>query len=636
MATQNKLFATGVIPDNSQVSKMRRDREYLLSSEVAYELNTYLNFGIFKTFNDVYSHKYDTETGKQIQDNEGPGTPGVRSIFNKSGAVLVGTSTGSVTKDDVISNASEFRIANNVPLMDSPSNRHKIKENSGCTIRELVQASSEGILGRGIYAYSDFMYCKHLGKISNNYLITLRRFPAPVGDFVSSMGVGKTRINEGKNLFSQQIGCLVTWMGTPGNEMSNLLKYSFNMPFKEMSAGWNSLDGADADSQRGVLNSIAAAFDPTYRKQFMTGHGGAQFQPAEKYFGKFFKADGPYNVAQENNWVDQNKVYGPIDRVKKTYMRSEDGIDFEQNFTVVFDYELRSYNGINGRQAMLDLLSNILNVTYTTGDFWGGGYRGAGQHQNSIFSNLQIFKANSGVSGFIDAFAEDYSTITKSLRNSLGNMDFLSLIKTTLNQLGGMIMAGALNKLGRPSKIFANSLLSEQPVGFWHLTVGNPFHPILSVGNLVLKNTTIEHYGPLGLDDFPTGIKVTCELTRGKPRDIREIEKMYMHGNDKIYYSMGPKVIDMYEKSLEYRSSNKNKLPTQSSVNGIEITTGKNSIITSNGEITIEELRSQNINDINSRNKLLKKYNGEEDTYSIQVAAEEQDYGSQPRKTNQK
>ena len=76
------------------------------------------------------------------------------------------------------------------------------------------------------------MYCKHLGKIPNNYMVTLRRFPLPVDDYISSLGIGKTRQEidvASKN--STPIGCLVTWIGTPGNDMGNFLKYSYKMPF---------------------------------------------------------------------------------------------------------------------------------------------------------------------------------------------------------------------------------------------------------------------------------------------------------------------------------------------------------------------------------------------------------------------
>ena len=130
---------------------------------------------------------------------------------------------------------------------------------------------------------------------------------------------------------------------------------------------------------------------------------------------------------------------------------------------------------------------------------------------------------------------------------------------------------------------------------------------------MILKKTTIEHYGPLGLDDFPTGIKVTCELDRGKSRDIRDIEKLYMKGNDRIYTSMGPKVFDMYEHSREYRTGN-------GLVDGVSSYSGGNA-----DTDTGSKPSKNNINDLNA---VLKKYFGHSDTYSIKIAAMEQENGS--------
>lgn len=627
MALQNKLFSTNTIPENNQVSKIRTNREYMLSKNTAYELNTYINFGAFASFNDVFAESY-SPADNYTKPQGSIGTPGVRSIFNRAGAVLIGSSDGKIpNQNQIINQPSELRISNNVPLMDTPDTRKKIRNNSGCSIKELVQASSAGLLGRAIYSYSDFMYCKYLGKIPNNYLITLRRFPIPVGDFISSLGVGNTRRAEGKNNSPQQIGCLVNWLGVSGNNINDIMKYSMSMPFTEVNAKWNDVEGGYADEGGGkLLNGIAAAFDPTYRKQYQEGYGG---QDIQQFMGKFYADTGRYDANRDATWTDDNKVYGPVDRVKSTYMRSEDGIKFEQDFTLVFEYELRSYNGINPRQAMLDLLSNILNVVYTTGDFWGGGYKGGGMHQNSLFSNMKVFKTSGGFSNFIDAFSSDISTLTAGVRKSLEGKDFLTIAQNFLNQLGGLILGGALNKLGRPAKLYANSLLSEQPVGLWHVMIGNPHHPILSLGNMVLKNTTIEHYGPLGLDDFPTGLRVTCELTRGKPRDLREIEKMYMHGNDRIYHGMGKKIFDMYQSAQEYQSRKSfNTYESYADMAG-ELNTKKATVT---NKVNISELTGISEGDLKNMKGILQKYFGETDTYSIYVAAAEQEYGSQKRK----
>lgn len=609
---KNFLDGTGV----EAVSEVRLNREYLLSEQTAWELNTYSAFDPFATFNDLYetaSKGEETEGNTSVKKGAKVGTPGVRSIFNKSGAVIIGTSTGKV-ENVITGRASEWRISNNVPLMDNRITRATIRDASKCSVKDLVEASQKGMLGKATYAYSDFMYCKHLGKIPNNYLITLRRFPTPVDDYISTMGLGKTREDDNiKSKNPQSIGCMVTWLGTPGNEMANILKYSYKMPFKQQKAQMQESQ-MDADSNKGILNSMASIFDSRYQEQYQAGQASGA---ANALLGKFFTVgDAPYPAAQWNNFRDSTKVYGPVDTIKDVYTRSEEGLEFSYKMTLTFDYELRSYNGINGRQAMLDLLANILAVTYNTGTFWGGGFRGGGAHQNNIFANLNIFKKWNGFTGFLAEFNKDCQDITNKAT------DFISskggpweTIKHLANQLGGMIMAGFMNAMGRPQKVLANSLLSPAPAGFWHVTIGNPYHPIISIGNMIITNCTVEHYGPLGLDDFPTGLKVVVELDRGKSRDIRDIEKLYMHGNDRIYTSMGPKVFKMYEKAKTYKNQK---------VSGDNI--NLNSI--DNPEL-ISHMESMDVGkDLKVKADVIKKFFGENDVYSIFIASAEQECGA--------
>ncbi len=573
-------------------SKARVNREYLLRKGVAQELNSYLSFSPFMAFADVISESEKAKMAADPNYDPAVGAKGVKSIFNKSGAVLLGAGSNDALK------MSDWRAGNNVPLIDTPENRKKIRQNSGYTIRELVEASQNGLLGSAIYSYADFMYCKYLGQLPNNYLITLRRFPTPVDDYISAAGLGKTK-KEVKSSNPVPIGELVTWLNTPGNNLDQILSYSVSMPFEQKQADWEQ-SNIDADSSSKPLNAASAMFDKTYRKQYQAGMSGGAIQKyVEKMIGS--GTDAPYHGML--SWRDQNKVYGPVDAVKKVYYRGKDGIDFNHSFKLTFEYELRSYNGINGRQAMLDLISNILNVTYTTGTFWGGGYYGGGAHQNNIFANLNIMKANDGFTNFVDAFANDISTIKSEVKSSVqANGGILATIKNFLNDLGGMLAGGLLNKLGRPQKSMVNSLLSPAPTGLWHVMIGNPYHPIMSMGNMILKNTTITHTGPLGLDDFPTGLKVECELERGKPRDLRGIEMIYMNGNDRIYSSMGPHVFDMYTHASEYKGS-----------------PGTN-VANENGAAP-SDLKP-----------VLMKYFGTDDTMSIYVQAAEQEFGAWKKK----
>ena len=71
---------------------------------------------------------------------------------------------------------------------------------------------------------------------------------------------------------------------------------------------------------------------------------------------------------------------------------------------------------------------------------------------------------------------------------------------------------------------------------------------------MILLKTEIKHSGPLGLDDFPTNLTVTCEFDRGKPRDQYGVEAMYMNGNDRIYHGMSDKILDAYKAAQIYKN----------------------------------------------------------------------------------
>ena len=616
MDTINNIFSKGkLIQHSGNVQKVRYNRAHLLDKDTAQRLNTYLNFGIFPTYADTF---------RPDDAEQKVGTPGVRSIFNKSGAVILGSTDGSynvdLTKGD-IKNTHSWRIGNNVPLIDSPEARQRIRRSSGCSIKELVEASSQGLMGQETYDYSDFMYCKHLGKVSNNYMITLRRFPLPVDDFIGASGEDAEERLSRSTRNAANIGCMVTWLGVSGNDMGSILKYNFKMPFKEEDAEFQDKQ-ASADENATVLNGMFAAFDDTYRKQYQEGYAGEAANAFFSHLGIQGLGNPPYRGIADFRDT-KSKVYGPIDSIRSTYVRDDKGLTYTQNFTLVFEYELRSYNGINGKQAMLDLISNILNVTYTTGSFWGGGYKGYASHQSNIFANLNIFKARGGFTNFVDAFSKDLSNFGDILIPKITGGNFLDTMKGVLNSVGGMLMSGMLNRMGRPQKAMYNALLSPAPIGFWHVTIGNPKRPIMSLGNMIITDVQIEHQGPLGLDDFPTGLKVTVQLDRGKPRDLRDIEKIYMQGNDRIYSSMGPKVFDMYKNSEIYKE-NKNSKGNYNPVSNIA------TIDTDATSPTIKLGAYQSVL------KTMKKYFGTDDAYSIYVPAVEQEFGSGDKKPSTK
>ena len=264
----------------------------------------------------------------------------------------------------------------------------------------------------------------------------------------------------------------------------------------------------------------------------------------------------------------------------------EGKLTFSQEFTIKFSYKLRAYDNINPRAAFLDLIGNILAVTYRSGTFWGGSrmFRGAppnkvgtakvnafldrtfdtlgGIGNNLLSGNLDIGGTLGSIWGAVKQIASDAFNTAKSL--ALGNTSTKG--KSPLQVIGAIVKHTGLwsgvqgmikNGLGRPAVYALDSLLTGDNVGLWHLTIGNPRNPIMSIGNLIIDKSEITQSGPLGLDDFPTDLMVSVSLKHGRPRDSAEIQKMYTKGSGPIYTPLGAKAAsDFYKLTSTKYSAN--------------------------------------------------------------------------------
>lgn len=422
-------------------------------------------------------------------------------------------------------------------------------------------------MGMERYKLADFIYCKDAGKISNNYMITLRKFSHAVGDNISNQIMRKNRGGGYDPQLSPDIGRMICWIGED-NKLEDILKYNFGASWKKMEAKDEVKSGSTQEGEGGLLGSIINMGNPSYLKKFAAGTVGSQNQILQGIAGKapsIFSANGRYEGSEALGHYDEHIIYTPKDTIWETH-KYEGKLSFNQEFSLVFRYELRAYENINPRTALMDLLGNILAVTYRRGHFWGGSHTVLG----GSGSNDAWGKANALIDGTIDklgGFTErllhgdvSEAEIMGSLSNAFGALGdiFNSVVdgaKEIFNSATGKgtmsegtsnkvhnVIEGAKNvtkgmlknKFGRPGLYGFMSILSGDNVGPWHVTIGNPRMPILSIGNLILEDTEIQHYGPLGIDDFPTGLKVTVKLKHAMPRDSMKIEHMYTNGSSAL------------------------------------------------------------------------------------------------------
>jgi hypothetical protein len=208
---------------------------------------------------------------------------------------------------------------------------------------------------------------------------------------------------------------------------------------------------------------------------------------------------------------------------------------------IVFEYSARSIGGINTKAAMLDIMANLLLMGSATATFWGGQNRmmpGSGSG-TAPFLGGRAGKAawmRGDPAGFVKAVANQFEKAASAISDFLfaAVEDPFEALKSLAAGGASMFMKGSITSRGTAASGI-RAILTGEPVGEWHLTVGNPMNPIMMIGNLICTNLKIEFNDELGPDDFPTEIKATFTLEHGMPRDRSAIESMFNFGGGRLY-----------------------------------------------------------------------------------------------------
>ena len=187
--------------------------------------------------------------------------------------------------------------------------------------------------------------------------------------------------------------------------------------------------------------------------------------------------------------------------------------------------------------AFLDILANMLVLSYNNAPFWGGAARYVGNGNFGSPVGDHGLLAGGDMLGFLKSVVSDIGGL---LSNTFGDGNGGFSLDSVLGGLGdvaGDMLGGWLSEnLNSPQgPQVAKAFLSGDPTGKWHITVGNPLNPIVMMGNLVLDDTNFKLHGPLGRDDFPTELEVTMKFKHARPRDKQEIEQMFNVGRGRLY-----------------------------------------------------------------------------------------------------
>jgi len=377
------------------------------------------------------------------------------------------------------------------------------------------------------YYASDFIYGKYHRKIPLNHQITLRRFPFPTFDNLDADG----------NQTFKPIAQAVTYFGEPtGNSIKELSKFSGYINWEEMQADVWDTDGEEVGTDQSPFYDKASSKFPKVTNAVKYGNAALN-QGSDQNSGRYQTQQDQARLLKDPSYT--NEFLGPVNVVDKTNIRAR-GIGATNQLALTFEYELKSFSGVNPRLAMVDLLCNMLALTFNNAKFWGGA--------NRYFPKYQQF-------GFIGDQEKYYSGDYKGYFNSVGKQAG-SLLGKGMNLLTGLLgnlfsgnfggIADVAKGIGtsvmdfqaaksRPKVVGLRALLSGLPVGEWHVTVGNPYRPFMMMGNLIVKTFDFEFDGPMSADDMPSYLKFVINLEMGRPRDKGDIESIFSMGQGRVY-----------------------------------------------------------------------------------------------------
>ena len=122
---------------------------------------------------------------------------------------------------------------------------------------------------------------------------------------------------------------------------------------------------------------------------------------------------------------------------------------------------------------------------------------------------------------------------TLSLASGAGT-ELKNLLKSGVD----VLLAGSVYRYRWPLRgsIGVMSGLNTTP---WHLTIGNPFSPILNIGNIVVEDVKLDFSNELGFNDMPKSVKATFQLKLGRDLGKQEIERMFNNQYGRIYSLAG-------------------------------------------------------------------------------------------------
>jgi len=361
--------------------------------------------------------------------------------------------------------------------------------------------------------YSDFAYLTDLGVFPINRLIILRRFDENV---IVEHDLDK--IN------AEPISVLVSWISPEEEKM-------FSLNFNEVWVDQRKFFWEEfAEMIKGVtgINTSKMVSLPGWAQGFLLNFlKEAGFVKEPEGDEKFYLPVGDPNILRE------------------TKTRSLDGQGLKSSIGISFKskYEQKYIKGIDPGLSMMKVINNGFAMGTSNMKFIFNGNGDAFNNLKETVKNNTTKEWTKTIINIMKTFADALFTMVKGRDHTISNDSFRN------NDGGGIIdlvyksMDLAIQRYRWDLKT-SLALTTGDPTTPWHMTVGNPLNPLLSIGNIVLDQGVINFGNEMNFNNLPDKIDISFNIDFGRPLGHSELLDIF-----NIEYERKVKIggIDIYQ-----------------------------------------------------------------------------------------
>jgi hypothetical protein len=373
---------------------------------------------------------------------------------------------------------------------------------------------------------TDLSYLRDIGVFPINRLMILRRFPE--GEIVP------TDLND---LDVSPISTIIGWVKAD----DDLLNFSVNEVWKTQSKWLHELMGEIIQNEFGI--DIGGIFPiPGWGQGFMFG---------------LLKRMGLTDYSATDLPIgDANLLREGITRAHE-----EQGLQSSFNFTLETVYEQKYIGGIDPGAAFNDLLTNSLTMGTSN-------IRFLGKPGNKLAQQLREANNNpSNPDGWKNLIITTVRTVIDALQGTIkntlnNNKDVFVQPQDTSKETGdneqekkskeseaaeaniqkigivrrliSSVLASTVARYQWPIRGALNQLTGEAATP-WHLTIGNPHSPLLSMNNIKVNTLDVALGNELAFNDIPRYMTIKATIEQGRNFGKQEIESMFNIQYKRLY-----------------------------------------------------------------------------------------------------